>query len=318
MPVLWLVVACGKPPALRAPQTPTSAPSGLAGSPSPAESRRTVRLGSLRDSIVRHITAVQGAEVAVWYHNFANGDTLAREADVSYHAASTMKVPVMIELFRRADAGTIALDQTMVLANQFRSIVDGSPYSLTAADDSDTEIYQRVGVSISYRELNERMITHSSNLATNVLIDVLDAGRVNETSRALGAVGMRVLRGVEDTKAYEKGLNNTTTARALGVLLDAIEHGLAASRTASDSMRAVLLRQTEQGEIPAGLPPGTRIAHKTGWITATTHDAAIVYPPGQAPYVLVLLTRKIADRPVAQKLMADISRVVWESATTSR
>ena len=318
MPVLSLLAACGTPAALRTPQTPVRAPSGLATSPSLAESRRAMRMGALHESIDRLVADVQGAEVAVWYQNFANGDTLARSSGISYHAASTMKVPVMIELFRRADAGSLALDATMVLSNQFRSIVDGSPYTLSASDDSDTEIYRRVGAPISYRELNEHMITRSSNLATNVLIGVLDPDRVNASSRALGADGMLVLRGVEDSKAFEKGLNNTTTARSLGVLLDAIEHGRAASRTASDSMRAVLLRQTERGEIPAGLPPGTPIAHKTGWITATTHDAAIVYPPGQAPYVLVILTRKIADRPVAQKLMADISRLVWETAATSR
>ena len=222
-----------------------------------------------------------------------------------------MKVPVMIELFRRADAGTLSLEQTTRFENRFRSIVDGSPYSLSAGDDSDAEMYALTGKPVTYRELNEHMITTSSNLATNVLIELLDAKIVNATSRALGADGMTVLRGVEDTKAFDKGLNNTTTARALGALLDAIEHGRAASAKSCDEMRAVLLRQTETGEIPAGLPPGTKIAHKTGWITATTHDAAIVYPPGRAPYVLVILTRKILDRPVAQKLMADISREVW-------
>ena len=222
-----------------------------------------------------------------------------------------MKVPVMIELFRRADAGTLPLDQTIRFENRFHSIVDGSPYTLSAGDDSDAEMYALAGKPVTYRELNEHMITKSSNLATNVLIELLDAKNVNATSRSLGAVGMTVLRGVEDTKAFDKGLNNTTTARALGALLDAIEHGRAASAKSCDEMRAVLLRQTETGEIPAGLPPGTKVAHKTGWITATTHDAAIIYPPGRAPYVLVVLTRKIPDRPVAQRLMADISREVW-------
>ena len=227
--------------------------------------------------------------------------TLGIGEDVVFHAASTMKVPVMIELFRRADAGTFAIDGITRFENRFRSIVDGSPYTLAAEDDSDGELYAKAGQPVSWRELNERMITRSSNLATNVLIDVLGADRVNATSRALGAAGMTVLRGVEDQKAFDKGMNNTTTARALGVLLEAIETGRAASAASCSAMRDVLLRQTETGEIPAGLPPGTRIAHKTGWITATTHDAAVIYPPGGKPYVLVVLTRKIPDRPVAQR-----------------
>jgi beta-lactamase class A len=279
---------------------------------------RRARLDTLRRRIADAVAAQPGAEVAVWYQDFATGDTLGVNADVSFHAASTMKVPVMIELFRRVDAGSASLTQTIPLANTFRSIVDGSPYRLTASEDSDTLLYRKVDSPVSLRELNERMITMSSNLATNVLIEQLDARTVTATAHALGATGMQVLRGVEDGKAFERGMNNTTTARALGVLLDAIEHGRAASRVACDSMRAVLLRQTETGEIPAGLPPGTRVAHKTGWITATLHDAAIVYPPKRDPYVLVVLTRKIPAEKDAQRLIAAVSRAVWESATASR
>ena len=274
--------------------------------------------GALRSSISARIATVPGAEVGVWIHDFATGRTLGIGEDVVFHAASTMKVPVMIELFRRADAGTFAIDGITRFENRFRSIVDGSPYTLSAGDDSDGELYGKAGQPITWRELNERMITRSSNLATNVLIDVLGADRVNATSRALGAAGMTVLRGVEDQKAFDKGMNNTTTARALGVLLEAIETGRAASPASCAAMRDVLLRQTETGEIPAGLPPGTRIAHKTGWITATTHDAAVIYPPGGKPYVLVVLTRKIPDRPVAQRLIADISRDAWATLTASR
>jgi beta-lactamase class A len=271
----------------------------------------------LRSRIDSLIAAVPGAEAGVWYQGFDTADTLAVNADVPMHAASTMKVPVMIELFRRADMGTFPLDQTTRFENRFKSIVDGSPYSLSAADDSDAELYALAGKPVTWRELNEHMITRSSNLATNVLIDALDPKVVNTTAQAFGGKGINVLRGVEDTKAFEKGLNNTTTARALGLMLDAIEHGRAASRRRCDEMREVLLRQTETGEIPAGLPAGTKVAHKTGWITATLHDAAIVYPPGRKPYVLVVLTRKIADRPTAQRLIAGISRAVWGAATAT-
>lgn len=78
----------------------------------------------------------------------------------------------------------------------------------------------------------------------------------------------------------------------------------------------ILAAQEFNDEIPAGLPKGTRVAHKTGWITGVTHDAAIVYPPDRKPYVLVVLTKGIPDRPVAQRLIADISRLVWDAVTT--
>ena len=138
---------------------------------------------------------------------------------------------------------------------------------------------------------------------------------MNATARALGATTIQVRRGVEDTKAFNAGLNNTTSARDLGVLMAALAQDRAASAASCAAMRAILLKQEFNEEIPAGLPRGTPVAHKTGWITATTHDAAIVYPPGRAPYVLVVLTRAIPDRKVAQQLMAGISRDVWQVVT---
>jgi len=155
-----------------------------------------------------------GAEVAVALRTLDGRDELLiRETD-SFHAASTMKVPVMIELFRQAEAGRFALDDRIPVVNQFRSIVDGSPYTLGVSDDSEPDLYAALGQSRSYRELCELMITVSSNLATNILIDRLGAERVQETTLALGGEGMVVRRGVEDSKAFQAGLNNTTTARA--------------------------------------------------------------------------------------------------------
>ena len=276
------------------------------------------RLERLRDQLDARIAAQSGADVAVWFLDLAHGDSLALNGGLSFHAASTMKVPVMIELFRRADSGELSLDRELVVQNQFASIVDGSPFSLDAHDDSDSSLYGRIGQRMTLRELNQRMITRSSNLATNILIGLLDAKRVNTTARALGAADMRVLRGVEDNKAFARGLNNTTTARDLGMLLVSIERGTAASRSSCDAMRQVLLRQEFSGEIPAGLPPGTPVAHKTGWITGTMHDAAIVYPRSRAPYVLVVLTGKIPQERDAQRLIADVSRLVYEFTSRDR
>ena len=274
-----------------------------------------IRHTPLEEALRRRIAAVPGAEIALWYEDLASGATLGINDSVTFHAASTMKVPVMIELFRRADAGTLDLRDRIPLGNRFASIVDGSPYTLNASEDSDGALYARVGAPISLRELNERMIVRSSNLATNVLIERLDPTRVTSTARALGGEGVMVRRGVEDGVAFRAGLNNTTTARGLGKLLVALERGEAASTWATIAMRETLLRQEYNEEIPAGLPPGTRVAHKTGWISATTHDAAIIYPPSRAPFVLVILTRAIPERTDAQRLMADLARLVWEDAT---
>lgn len=270
---------------------------------------------SLRARIERRIAEVPGATVGVAFRDLGPPDTLYIGADTLFHAASTMKVPVMIELFRRVDRKQLSLGQQIELKNQFSSIVDGSPYTLDAGDDSDSLVYSWVGTRVSVRDLLEHMITRSSNLATNTLIGLVGAAAANATAHSLGARDIRVLRGVEDDKAYAAGMNNMTTARDLATLMAAIESGAAASRASCDSMRAILLRQQFNDEIPAGVPPGTPVAHKTGQITAHLHDAAIVYPKSRPPYVLVVLTRGIPDEKVARALIADISRLVYEHAT---
>jgi beta-lactamase class A len=286
--------------------------------PHAANAAQVDPIDSLRSKIQRRVAEVRGAVVGLAYHDLESGDSLFVNADDSFHAASTMKVPVMIELYRQIDAGKLKLDQGILLVNQFKSIVDQSPYSLDPGADSDSAAYTRVGAHVPVRELIDRMITRSSNLATNALIDVAGAEKANATAHALGAHNIRVLRGVEDGKAFAAGLNNTTTARDLQVLMEAIETGRAASRSSCDAMREVLLRQEFNGEIPAGLPLGMKVAHKTGFITAVLHDAAIVYPPGRKPYVLVVLTRAIPDEQVARTLIADLSRLVYTHMVPQR
>lgn len=273
---------------------------------------RAQSVDSLRAAIQRRIAAVPGAVVGVAFHDLGRGERLDLNGDSVFHAASTMKVPVLIELYRRIDAGALRLDQGILLVNRFHSIVDGSPYSLNAGDDSDSSMYKREGERVTVHDLMEHMITRSSNLATNVLIELVGAQHANATAHALGARNIRVLRGVEDLKAFDAGMNNTTTPRDLAVLLEAIERGTAASRASCDSMRAVLLRQEFNDEIPAGLPPGTKVAHKTGFITGVLHDAAIVYPVDRPPYVLVVLTKNIPREAVARSMIADISGLVYE------
>jgi beta-lactamase class A len=274
---------------------------------------------SLLERIQARIAADSGAQVGLAYVDLGSKDTRFLNADTSFHAASTMKVPVMIELFRRANTGSFRMDQGLLLVNQFASIADGSRYELDPGSDSDSTLYHRIGQRVRVDTLLRLMITRSSNFATNTLITLVGGDAVTKTMRSLGAQRIQVLRGVEDGKAFEKGLNNTTTARDLAIILRAIQEGRAASPAATHEMLEILSAQEFNEKIPAGLPPGTRVAHKTGEITAVSHDAAIVYPPGRSPYVLVVLTHGIADGSKSARLIADISAIVYahNSAATA-
>jgi beta-lactamase class A len=262
---------------------------------------------------IQSIIAADAAhpEVAVAVLPLDGRDVVLIDADTSFHAASTMKVPVMIELFRQAEAGRLSLDEPLAIKNEFRSIVDGSPYQLSVGDDSDADVYKHIGGTMPLRELCEAMITVSSNFAANLLIERLGVENIKATVTALHADGMHVLRGVQDQKAFDKGLNNSTTAAALGTLLLAIAKGQAVSPKADADMAAILKRQKFNDGIPAGLPAGTVVAHKTGTITKIHHDAAIVYGP--RPFVLVILVRGVEDQKVSAALMAAIARETWSA-----
>jgi beta-lactamase class A len=254
---------------------------------------------------------IAGREVGLALRSLDGRAALMIEPDKVFHAASTMKVPVMIELFRQAEAGRLRLEDPLPVVNDFRSIVDGSVYHLRVGDDSDAEVYKAVGQTMTLRALCEAMITVSSNLAANLLIERLGVENIRATVARLGATGMNVRRGVEDQKAFDQGLNNTTTARGLAVLMEKLAKGKAVGARADAEMVAILKRQKFNAAIPAGLPAGTPVAHKTGTITKIHHDAAIVY--GRRPYVLVLLVRGLAEEKESAALMAAISREIWAS-----
>jgi beta-lactamase class A len=257
-------------------------------------------------------------EVSIAVRDLATGDSLLIDAHTVMHAASTMKVPVMLELFRRVEAGDISLQQPVAVSTTFRSIADGSSYSLSASQDSDTALYQYAGQTRPLLELMERMIVRSSNLATNLLIDLADPARIAATMSELGASGVTVLRGVEDTPAFQRGMNNTTTAHGMMRVMEAIASGRVASPSSTAEMIRILEGQEFQETIPAGLPPGTRVGNKTGWITGINHDAAIILPEGRAPYVLVVLTRGYRNRAAAQAVGRAVSDEVYRTLVGRR
>ncbi|MBK8248656.1 MAG: serine hydrolase [Gemmatimonadetes bacterium] len=275
---------------------------------------RDDRFAGLQEAIVERETRVPGAVVGVYLRDLADDATLEHRGDSLFHAASTMKLPLLVEYVRAVQAGRIDTNATLRLENRFASVVDGSPFTLDPGDDSDSTLYARVGQDVPLRELAERMITRSSNLATNALIGVLGADRAQATVRSLGANTMVVARGVEDGKAFDAGIINRTSARDLGILLEAIVSDRAAAPEWTRAMLDILERQEFSAEIPAGLPSGTRVAHKTGWITGVLHDAALIFPPGgRPPFILVVLTRGIPDQAVARALIQDIARACWDA-----
>ncbi|MFY9820872.1 MAG: serine hydrolase [Thermoanaerobaculia bacterium] len=254
----------------------------------------------------------QDVDIAIAYRNLGTGAFYFHNEDDAFHAASTMKLPVMMALFQAIDSGAQRLSEPIAVHNQFQSLVDASTFTLDPKDDSDPDLYQAVGSTRTLEELIRRMIVRSSNLATNILIERVGASSATDLLRGLGAYQMKVLRGVEDEKAFQAGLNNTTSAKDLAILLTTLAQGGSFSPASNAKMIEILEQQELNEKIPAYLPKGTPIAHKTGDITGVHHDAAIVFPPGEPPYVLVVLTGGFRDEKQANQVIAEISRVVWQ------
>jgi len=233
-------------------------------------------------------------------------------ADTYFHAASTMKLAVLLGVFRQIHRGELTLDAPLHVRNRFTSIVNQEPFMLDLARDADPNVYGHLGKTMTVRELAYWMITLSSNLATNLLVDVVTIPNIQAALDELDIDGVRILRGVEDTAAFQAGLNNAVTANGLLKLLRMIAEGRAYSKEACDEMLNIMLEQQYRSGIPAGLPKAARVAHKTGNISTVHHDAGIVYLEGRKPYVLVILTQFAAENGRGTAV-AEVSRDIFNT-----
>ena len=232
-----------------------------------------------------------------------------------FHAASTMKVPVMIEIYHRASQGQLALTDSILVKNKFESIVDYSTYEMNIAEDSEPSLYTQIGKQMTLFDLMNQMIISSSNLATNILIDEVGAKNVNASMQRLGAYNTEVLRGVEDQKAYDLGLNNMTTAKDLMTIFKSIALPLGETTQDQIAMIDVLKAQEFNDIIPRFLPGDVQVAHKTGSITGLHHDAGIIYLPNGETYVLVLLSKNLKNFDQGTLTLAKISQLFYEHVT---
>ena len=260
---------------------------------------------------VRELLESQNGTFAIAFKNLEDGNEILINEDEIFHAASTMKTPVMIEVYRRKMIGEISLDDSIFVKNEFESIVDKSTFQLSEFDDSDKNTYDKIGRYISLRELVFDMITISSNFATNLVIKYIGAENINNTMNNIGAKNINVLRGVEDIKAFEKGLNNTTSARDLLVIYEKLASGKVLNRDLSNEMVEILKNQKYDDIIPKYLPKEIEVAHKDGWINGVRHDSGIVFLENGVTYVLILLSKNLDNELEGADILAKVSLEIY-------
>lgn len=266
------------------------------------------------NSLEQFIDGFAGKTISVAMQDLETGWELFINADVMMHPASTMKVPVMMEVFRQAEVGLLSLDDRLEIYNSFQSLVDGSEFALEEVDDSDKTLYARIGENETIRELIRLMIVRSSNLASNLLMDKVTPARVDAVVKEYGIENMSIIRELEDKKAYRLGMNNAACARSSTHMLKLIAEGRVVSPKACAEMIEVMLGQEFNESIPSLLPADVKVAHKTGWSGEFFHDIGIVRPPGRKPYILSLFTRGFPedDEKQAHECMAEVSRMIYK------
>ena len=256
----------------------------------------------------------QVSALAFALHDYAADLTFSYQASRVFHAASTIKLTILLALFRAAEERRLKLNDRLHVRNRFRSQGDGSPFFLQADRDGDPELYKSVGRTASLQSLAETMIVRSSNLATNLLVDYLEVPYIGQCLEAAGLSALRCVRGVEDEAAYAKGMNNLVTAEGLLQFFRRVHEAKVLSPEGRDRMFDILFQQRFNSMIPAGVPDAAkaRVAHKTGEISTVCHDAGMVFLPGRAPYALVILTEYAGagSATARHRLVASVSSAV--------
>ncbi len=305
-----------------------------------------IRAGTGRLAALEPVLAAVPGTVSVWCAPVAaHLPAYARLEHVPHYAASTMKLAVLVAAYRAHEAGRLDLDEPVPVVNRFRSALTGAPeFALSAGADADPEVWARLSGTASLRWLAERMIDTSSNLATDLVLAHLGIEPVAEVLRLVGAADSRICRGIDDAAARQAGITNEVSAADLAGLLSAIWAGTRPDRAPAggspdrlgapppgpatgpppagpDSCRAmlaILLEQRHREDLASGLPPGTRIAHKNGWVRGVRHGAALVFPPDTDPYALVVCaTTPLAGRRDRHgydegcRLLATIAAASW-------
>jgi beta-lactamase class A len=280
------------------------------------ESPMAARERALTSQIAK-IEEESGAKaIGVALHDAETGLEMHYKADRWFHAASTIKVPILLGVFAAIDRGDLLPHSRVHVRNRFLSVVEGVPFRVESGRDANSAVHNAIGKMMRVDELAYHMITTSSNLATNLLLGVIGPDSVNRTLKELDVDdGIELKRGVEDELAFDKGISNMVTADGLLRILILLSEGKAFSPALSRRMMDILHGQEFNQGIPARLPKGARVAHKTGEISTVAHDAGVIYLPKRKPYGLVILTEWAPEGTGRSRTIATISHTIYEFLT---
>lgn len=256
------------------------------------------------------------ADASVAFRSLDGTQELFIKAAQPFPAApSVIQIPVMIELYAQAQSGSVNLTDTILVHNNFTSLIDGKPFHLESKTDPDRDLYLQGGKPVSLQDLCDRMVTRNSTLAADLLIEKLGADRVRQRMDMLGVEGFDLLQGVEPPNPNDKQPHNAASARVVLELLWSLAKRQEDGDDAGKEMIGLLARAALHQPPTAGMPSDPRAAQALQLLGAG-QQSMIVYGPH--PFVVVVLARGITNPETSAELMALIQHALAAGlATTS-
>ncbi|MBC7363969.1 MAG: serine hydrolase [Candidatus Aminicenantes bacterium] len=248
--------------------------------------------------ILQKIAGFRG-EAGIMVKDLQTGWTFLHNEDQVFPAASLIKIPIMVACFKAVQEGRIKLEEKYVLKRKDR--VGGSGILRR----------MRNGRTFTYAELINFMVTHSDNIATNVLIDRLGFDYINQVMAELGLKTTRLRRKMIDFTARENGLENYTTTKEITRVLEMIYWGKCYTPEISAQCLEVLKQQRINDRLPRFLPREAQVAHKTGLEREVCHDAGIVFT-SYGDYVISILVRTWSGPRTTKAFIARLSSYFYQ------
>lgn len=245
----------------------------------------------MEENILEQIKSVPG-KVGFYYKNLITGDTLEFQKDLQLHAASVIKIPILIEVFSRLETGGMEKSEVFTIHDKDKLPSCGA---LT---------YMHEGLQVTLEDLYTLMIILSDNTATNLLIKRLGMESINKTMQSLGLRQTKINRLLFDAEQSAKGIENTISTGEVALLLEKMYRGELVSPRASEEMLTILKKQRLNGKIPFLVPKNIEIAHKTGEDSGITHDVAVVYTP--RPFIVCFCGNEV-NVPEYERVMQEVT-----------
>ncbi len=247
------------------------------------------------------LSARYPGRVSIYIKDLHTGRTWMHNPDDLFPAASLIKVPILIATFYRLRDGGISLDEKLTITR------------LNRRGGSGSLKWQPDGAKYTLRETLTHMINESDNTATQMVLERIGIGYVQQQFPRMGLLYTGIYEEGMSIKGGRVAHENYTTAREMEMLLEKIYLGEAVDKPSSDVMMGILKKpKAVASRLQKGMPSGWEIAHKTGLLRQACHDSAIFFTPN-GDYAITVLTGQNASYSQAKDFITKIAHVTFEN-----